>query len=66
MASKTDKNLKLHSLLSQIIMGIGVLLLVFMIITEDEPGALPLFLLLAGSIWYFITRYRIRSLSHQK
>jgi hypothetical protein len=37
-----------------------------MVVTEDEPGALPLFLLLTGSIWYFITRYRMRSLSHQK
>lgn len=66
MAPHADKNLKLYSLLSRIIMGFGFLLLVFMVITEDEPGALPLFLLLSGSIWYFIMRYRIRPLGHQK
>ena len=51
----------MYTLLSKLIMVVGFLLLVFMIYTEDEPGAIPLFLVLVGTGWYFITRFRMRS-----
>ena len=59
---KTDntKKLKIHSLLSVLTAVIGVALLIFMIVVEDEPGAIPLLLILGGTGWYFITRYRAR------
>lgn len=60
---KTDngKKLKMHFLLSVLTIIFGVSLLIFMIVVEDEPGAVPLLLIVAGTGWYFITRYRIRS-----
>ena len=59
---KTDntKKLKIQSLLSVLTGVIGVALLIFMIVVEDEPGAIPLLLIVGGTGWYFITRYRIR------
>lgn len=61
---KTDpaQKLKMHKLISILISFIGIALLTFMVIAEDEPGAVPLLLIAAGTGWYFITRFRIRSL----
>lgn len=60
---KTDnpKKLKMHSLLSALTIVFGIALLMGMIVIEDEPGAIPLLLIVIGTGWYFITRYRIRS-----
>lgn len=60
---KTDntKKLKLHKLISLLITVIGIALMTFMIIAEDEPGAIPLALIIAGVGWYFISRARTRS-----
>jgi hypothetical protein len=33
-----------------ILLMVGLLLVVFMIVTESEPGALPLFMVIAGMI----------------
>lgn len=52
--------LKNHKFISLIIIGTGLVLVAFMVVTEDEPGALPLLLVAAGTGWYFITRSRIR------
>lgn len=60
MKTDSTKKLKMHSLLSVLTMIIGVALMIFMIVVEDEPGAIPLLLIVAGTAWYFITRYRIR------
>lgn len=57
----TLKKLKIHRLLSMITTAIGVILLPYMIFVEDEPGALPLLLIVIGTGWYFISRSRIRS-----
>lgn len=53
--------LKTHKLISLLITVMGIALMTFMIITEDEPGAIPLGLIVAGAGWYFFTRSRIRS-----
>lgn len=50
-----------HKLLSLLIFGIGICLLIFMIITEDEPGAIPLLLILIGAGWYLFTRVKLQS-----
>lgn len=51
----------MHKLLSLITLVIGLALLAFMIIVEDEPGALPLALILIGIIWFFFTQSKIHS-----
>lgn len=54
------EKLRLHKLISVLVIIIGCMLMIYMIYVEDEPGAIPLLLIVAGSGWYFITRYRIR------
>ena len=51
----------MRPLLPLLVIGLGAVLLVFMVVTEDEPGALPLLLLLVGTIWYFVARSRART-----
>jgi hypothetical protein len=43
-------------LASFLVLGLGLVLLVFMVTVESEPGALPLALVLLGSIGVFATR----------
>lgn len=40
--------------------ALGVILLVFMITVEDEPGALPLLLILVAAVWALRLRVRAR------
>lgn len=60
MKKETSQHLRIYKALSGITILLGVLLLTFMITVESEPGALPLFLLLFGSIWYLIIQYKIK------
>lgn len=55
------RKLKVQMRLSVIIIVIGLALMIFMITTEDEPGALPLLLIVLGTGWHLVTRARIRS-----
>lgn len=41
------------------VLALGLVLLSYMITMEDEPGALPLLLVLIGSGGYAISRYRM-------
>jgi len=61
MKKDIAKKLKLHFMLSVLTIVLGIALLVFMIIVENEPGAIPLLLIVIGTGWYFLTRYRLRS-----
>ena len=54
---------KINTLLSLSTVVIGLILMTFMVTVESEPGAIPLFLILSGTIWYFIARTRTRSKS---
>ena len=57
-----SRKLKVHTLLSVLTIVVGVALMIFMISTESEPGALPLLLIVLGTGWYLVTRRRrIRS-----
>lgn len=53
--------LKMHTLLAGLTVAIGVVLLIFMITVEDEPGGIPILLVVFGIGWYFISRSRFRS-----
>lgn len=55
------QKLKTHKLLSILVLFLGILLLIFMITVEDEPGSIPLFLIAAGVTWYVITKRRSRN-----
>lgn len=41
---------------------LGAALMVFMIVVEDEPGAVPLALLVVGGGGYLLARARLRAL----
>lgn len=40
-----------HRYLSALTLTTGLLLMAYMVIVEDEPGAVPLALILAGTAW---------------
>lgn len=61
METDQSKKLKMYKLLSLLTIFIGLASLTFMIVVEDEPGALPLVLIVTGTGWYFFTRLKIRS-----
>ena len=54
-----DKH-KLHTMLSLTLLALGLALIAYMVTVEGELGALPLALVLAGAIWFAITRFRRR------
>ena len=60
MKNNISQGLKVSRILSLIVLVLGIVLVTYMIKVEDEPGALPLFLILSGGIWFLITRYRIK------
>lgn len=57
----TSEKLKVHALLSKLIIAVGVLLLGYMVAVEGEPGGIPILLVVFGTGWYLVTRGRIRS-----
>lgn len=57
----TFKKLMIQKILSVLIGGIGVILMTYMIYVENEPGAIPLLLIMLGGGWYLITRFKIQS-----
>lgn len=60
MKKELSQKLKINKNLSVLTILIGTMLLIYMVIVEDEPGAVPLFLILTGVVWSFITRYHIK------
>ncbi len=54
------KKLKLLRFISIGSTLIGIVLLIFMIKYEDEPGAIPLILILVGLIGIYMTQARIK------
>jgi hypothetical protein len=57
----TGRRAKVHTALATVTIVLGAILLAYMVTVESEPGALPLLLLLVGSVWLFVTRAKIRS-----
>lgn len=60
MKKETTGKLKIYRALSSVFLVPGVLLLVYMIMVESEPGALPLFLIVAGTMWFLVNQVEIR------
>jgi hypothetical protein len=58
----TMKKLKRHSILSAIIVAIGIVVMVVVGYTLDEPNLISPVLIVFGTGWFIITRVRIRSL----
>ncbi len=50
-----------ETLISSLILVIGIVLLIYMISVESEPGALPLLLVVVGLGWLVATRIRARA-----
>jgi hypothetical protein len=61
MDMENSKMLKMHKFISLLIIVTGMVLMTFMIIVEDEPGAIPLLLIVIGTGWHLFTRSRIKS-----
>jgi len=54
------KKVTMQTLLSILIMAIGLLLMVFKIYADSEPGAIPLLLIIVGGGWFLVTRFQLR------
>jgi len=63
MTSNNSKKLNIHRILSILILAIGVMVLIYGIIVEDEPTLVALLLIVSGTVWYIITRSKIKSLN---
>ena len=59
---KTDIILKskMSQMVSLVTVFLGIVLLIYMIMVEDEPGALPLLLIVTGVVWFIISRNQIK------
>jgi len=51
---------KWSKILSLLTVFLGFVLLIYMIKVEDEPGALPLLLIITGVVWFIISRNQIK------
>ena len=51
---------KWSKILSLLTVFLGFVLLIYMIRVEDEPGALPLLLIITGVGWFIISRNQIK------
>lgn len=64
MQPEISPKLKLFRIFAIIITVLGVALLTYMITAENEPGAIPLFLTLAGIVSFFVIQKKIKSRIH--
>lgn len=60
MEKAISQKLKLSKMLSVLTILLGTALMIYMITVEDEPGALPLILIIIGIVWFIINRYQIK------
>ena len=60
MKKRVSGKLKWGKALSILIILVGTILMIYMITVEDEPGALPLFLILIGATWFIVNQYQIK------
>ena len=58
METKDRKTWDMYNVVPVAILLMGLMLLVYMITVEDEPGALPLLLILAGTAALVIRRFK--------
>jgi len=60
MKNKISQKLKINRALASLTVLLGIVLIVYMIRVEDEFGALPLLLIITGTIWLLTVQYRIK------
>lgn len=60
MTKELNQKLKSFKIVSVITFLIGAVLMIYMIKVEDEPGALPLFLILIGTIGFVVSEIKIK------
>ncbi len=60
-ADHIPRRLRLHRRAAVLLTVIGLVLMVRQMYFDNEPGAIPLLLLLSGAVWFSVTRARIRS-----
>jgi hypothetical protein len=60
MKKEIIQKLKIYTTLSVLTIVLGVILLIYMIRVEDEPGALPLLLIMIGTVWFIINRVKTK------
>jgi len=60
MKKEISQKFKWGERLSILTMLLGIILMVYMIKFEDEPGALPLLLIILGTVWLILNQYRIK------
>lgn len=60
MKKRISQKLKWGILLPVSSISLGIVLMIYMIKVEDEPGALPLLLIIIGAIWLIINQYQAK------
>ena len=60
MKKKISKKIKWGKILPVLSIFLGIVLMIYMIKVEDEPGAWLLLLIIAGTIWLIISRYQTK------
>jgi hypothetical protein len=48
----------MNRLLSALTVALGLMLGIYMIVVEDEPGLVPLLMVVVGLVWHVAARYR--------
>lgn len=59
---KSSQKLNYYRILSILTILLGVVLLMYMIKVEDEPGALPLILIISGIGWFILNQLKVKNL----
>ncbi len=55
--------LKYYRMISVSILLLGVVLMIYMINVESEPGALPLILILAGIVGFIVSQLKLKKIN---
>ena len=66
MKKEIPKRISILKTASIIVLIVGLLLLVYMVRVEDEPGALPLFFILVGLVGVIVNQVRINRIKNDK
>lgn len=59
MKKEISQRLKISKIGSVLTVLLGTTLMIYMIKVEDEPGALPLFLIIIGTGWLIVNQLQI-------
>jgi hypothetical protein len=57
----TLEKLKVQKTLSALTVAVGLVLMSGKVYVDSEPGAIPLLLVVLGTGWYLLARFRARS-----